>query len=277
MGRPAINETGKRYGKLTVLRRATPDEYQSGQGLHAVWLCRCDCGKEIFAQGSSLRNGKQISCGCAAREKAVELARALGKKRKAQLQGQKFGSLTVLEESNRYEDINHKETIWKCKCDCGTITYVRSTYLTSGHTKSCGCQRFMYNGKGGSQGEQLIVSLLDQNQINYEREKIFKDLRAGLYRFDFYIPLQNTVIEYNGQQHYQYVPIFYKSQSEFLKGQERDRRKIAYCLAHDIKIYCIPYWEIGNLENLDDLFQEKFLAKSKFHNDEAWRIQKNRQ
>lgn len=39
MGRPPINEVGNCYGKLTVLRRATPEEYKPGAGNHAVWLC----------------------------------------------------------------------------------------------------------------------------------------------------------------------------------------------------------------------------------------------
>ena len=30
---------------------------------------------------------------------------------------------------------------WKCKCDCGNITIVRTCKLTTGHTKSCGCLR----------------------------------------------------------------------------------------------------------------------------------------
>lgn len=125
--------------------------------------------------------------------------------------------------------------------------------------------------------EKIVYQILTKSNVQFEQEKQFKDLYNSLYRFDFYLPEQNCIIETQGSQHYVYTKQFHSNRSEFLKAQERDRRKIAYCLAHDIKIYCIPYWEIGNLENLDDLFQEKFLAKSKFHNDEAWRIQKNRQ
>lgn len=276
MGRPAIDETGNKYGRLTVLRRATENECQSGAGMPAIWVCKCECGKTVLVPGRDLRNGHQVSCGCYAKDKAAELAQILGKKRKANLVGKKFGYLTVLEESQRSEDKDNPNTIWKCQCTCGAIAYVRSNYLLSGHTSSCGCQRYNYKGSGGSQGEQLIASLLNQNNIIYEREKIFKDLRQGLYRFDFYIPSLNIVIEYNGEQHYIYTTIFYKNKSDFLKAQERDRRKIAYCLANGIRIYCIPYWEIGNLKNFDDLFQTKFLARTKFHNDEVWRTQKNR-
>lgn len=30
----------------------------------AVWLCKCDCGKEVIVLGSSLRDGTTKSCGC---------------------------------------------------------------------------------------------------------------------------------------------------------------------------------------------------------------------
>jgi hypothetical protein len=77
--------------------------------------------------------------------------------------------------------------------------------------------------------------------------------------------------EVQGEQHYIYNKKFYKNKSDFLKAQERDRRKISYALAHGIKIYCIPYWEIENISSVEDLFSQKFLAKSKFHNDIVYR------
>ena len=125
--------------------------------------------------------------------------------------------------------------------------------------------------------EKIVYKLLKDNNINFEQEKQFKDLYNGLYRFDFYLPDKNCVIEVQGLQHYVYTSQFYANRSDFSKAQERDRRKLAYCLAHDIRAYCIPYWEMGNIQKLDDLFQKKFLVKTKFHNDEVWRNQKSRQ
>ena len=131
-----------------------------------------------------------------------------------------------------------------------------------------------YNRAQGSKGEQYIIDLLKKRSITFEREKVFKDCYNGLYRYDFYLSELNTLIEYNGEQHYTYTKKFYKSKSDFLKAQERDRRKISYALARGIKIYCIPYWEIDNLSSPEDLFSQKFLAKSKFHNDDVFRIKK---
>lgn len=134
---------------------------------------------------------------------------------------------------------------------------------------------FKKTRKGPSKGEQRIADILTKAKIPFETEKSFNDeKRIQLYRFDFYIPNINSCIEFQGIQHMQYSPFFYKNRSEFLKAQERDRIKISYCLAHGIKLYCIPYWELDNLHTVDDLFSQKFLARSKFHNDIVFRTKK---
>lgn len=57
--------------------------------------------------------------------------------------GDKFNKLTVLEKTN--QRIN-RSIIYKCQCDCGNITYVKSTNLIKGYIKSCGClQKEMAN------------------------------------------------------------------------------------------------------------------------------------
>jgi hypothetical protein len=50
------------------------------------------------------------------------------------------------------------------------------------------------------------------------------------------------------------VKKFYKTQTEWRQAQGRDMRKISYCLANNIELYIIPYWEIGNINNVLDLF-----------------------
>lgn len=56
------------------------------------------------------------------------------------LTGQRFGRLTVIEESEPHIYSNGKKrAVWKCICDCGNISHVESTSLRTGHTSSCGC------------------------------------------------------------------------------------------------------------------------------------------
>lgn len=119
--------------------------------------------------------------------------------------------------------------------------------------------------------EDHIAHILHSSSLKYQTEYQFSDCYNGLYRFDFYIPSKKICIECNGIQHYTYTSYFYKNKSEFLKAQERDRRKIAYCLARGIKLYIIPYWDKDLILTSADIFQEKYRARSKFHNDQVAR------
>lgn len=114
--------------------------------------------------------------------------------------------------------------------------------------------------------ESQIMNILKKAKINFQREKTFKDLKQGLFRFDFYIPDLNgapAIIEVDGEQHFKSI---YGRQS-FLKGQEHDRRKNSYCLANNIPLYRIPYWEINKIKVPADIFIDKYLVKSRWHND----------
>lgn len=54
-----LNLTGKRFGKLVVIK--TAGKTKNGAYL---WQCKCDCGNEIIANVGNLRNGHTKSCGC---------------------------------------------------------------------------------------------------------------------------------------------------------------------------------------------------------------------
>ena len=267
MGRPAEDLTGKKFNYLTVIRRATEEEYPRGAGRHAKWLCRCDCGNIRFVDSGDLKNGNAKSCGCKNREKARELAKELGKKKFKNLTGQKFGKLTVLKQGPYY----NRQIQWWCKCECGAITLVRTGYLISGHTTSCGCNRQWGEGRT-SKGEETIIKILKENKIKFEREKTFPDMKinGNNLRLDFYLPEQNIGLEFNGIAHYEQNKFFHKTRQDFLKRQEYDRYKIGYCLAHNITLYCIPYWELDNLKNINDIFQPKYRAFDRWKNDKDW-------
>ena len=129
-----------------------------------------------------------------------------------------------------------------------------------------------------SKGKEKIIELLQKGRYRFEREKRFKDLKHGLYRFDFYVVGGRAipcVIEFQGAQHYQYVKKFYSSRAKFEAAKERDRRKISYCLAHNIPLYIIPYWELDNLHAAADLFNPRFRAASRWKNDQDWQRQQN--
>lgn len=59
----AIDLTGQKYGKLTVVKRLKSKPYPCG-GSSTVYLCKCECGNEITALAGNLKRGHTTSCGC---------------------------------------------------------------------------------------------------------------------------------------------------------------------------------------------------------------------
>lgn len=58
-----IDLTGKRFGRLTVIKVSGLDKYKK-----IDWLCSCDCGKETVVSGTSIRRKLTTSCGCYQKE-----------------------------------------------------------------------------------------------------------------------------------------------------------------------------------------------------------------
>lgn len=109
--------SGLRFGKLTALY-PTEKRYHSS----VVWKCKCDCGNMVEVSSHLLRSSVTRSCGCW---------------REQDLEGKKFGKLTVLEKTDK-KDVS-RCYIWRCRCDCGKEVLVPTNCLTSGNTRSCGC------------------------------------------------------------------------------------------------------------------------------------------
>jgi len=124
MGRPVIDDTGQRYGKLMVLAVVRVEEKFKR-------LCKCDCGNHALVDRASLTRGLQISCGCYKNEKASERFR----RRTPDETGNRYGRLTVIERAG----MEGRTLLWRCQCDCGRETLVRANRLRNGMTVSCGC------------------------------------------------------------------------------------------------------------------------------------------
>lgn len=185
-----INETGNKYGSLTVLYKA-----ETEKGKPIKWHCLCDCGKEKDILGTMLRNGNTKSCGCLQRKRTAEsnIERTGGS-----ILGEKFGRLVVLEEYFIRQNNGKNKRFCKCKCDCGTIVEVSASHLKSGHSKSCGCynkerssENILIREEGNRYGKLLVIEeagrdkdgrVLWKCQCDCGNTKITlgKTLRAGL-------------------------------------------------------------------------------------------------
>lgn len=59
--------------------------------------------------------------------------------KKKDLTGMKFGRLEVINEAEPIWIGKQKQTMWNCRCECGTMIKARTGALSSGNTQSCGC------------------------------------------------------------------------------------------------------------------------------------------
>lgn len=221
-----IDETGNRYGFLTVVKQVGSNKERK-----ALWLCRCDCGNMTITTGKCLRKGHTRSCGCLARKITSENSLH-------DLTGERFGMLTVIERApTRYSKLGNPTTRWLCKCDCGRMKDIAANALTAGHTRSCGCMKTSFR-------EKEICRLFNNIHLNYIKEYSFEDLLSpsgNQLRFDFAILDQSgtlvCLIEHQGEQHYfEYSNGFGQMQREI-----SDPLKKEFCKVNHIPLYEIRY------------------------------------
>lgn len=101
-----------------------------------------------------------------------------------------------------------------------------------------------------SKGELKIKNFLNKNNIRFVPQKTFNDCQyKRRLPFDFYIPILNLCIEYDGKQHF--IPTsFGASRNEFNQIKIRDSIKDYYCDLHNINLIRIPYYEFNNIEKI---------------------------
>lgn len=72
-----LNLTGKKFGRLTVVKQAEP--YISPKGYKKKrWLCGCECGKTAMATTADLLSGHTLSCGCYQKEMTSKCSKSHG-------------------------------------------------------------------------------------------------------------------------------------------------------------------------------------------------------
>lgn len=74
------------------------------------------------------------------------------------------------------------------------------------------------------------------------------------YRFDFYLPEYNRLIEFDDIQHFQEREFFSDTFEEIYL---RDKIKNEYCKNKGIPLVRIPYWKLSDL-TIKDLLERKY-------------------
>lgn len=139
---------------------------------------------------------------------------------------------------------------------CGNTWYVYPTSFIHGLTRCPKCSSI-------SKGEEKIVKILKNNNINFVSQKSFDGLigvNGGLLTYDFYLQKYNLLIEYQGRQHEQPIDHF-GGETRFNIQQEHDKRKREYAKVHNIDLLEIWYYDFDSIENIINNYLEKIKLK----------------
>lgn len=121
---------------------------------------------------------------------------------------------------------------FECKClKCGAIQIISHRRMNSGEIIKCKtCEPNVR-----SWGEEKIANLLRENNIFFVPQKRF--LNFNKYSFDFFLPKYSTIIEFDGQQHFNGKGNW----NDYEKTRNNDLLKNKFCFDNGISLIRIPY------------------------------------
>lgn len=205
--------------------------------------CKCTlCNKEYFVTPNAILSANSICRDCANVRKGISLRVPID------------DFLVRLGNNNPevkyisgYESISNRVNV-QCK-KCGHVWNPTAGSLVNDKNGCPICS--------GSKGEKKIEKILIDMNLDYSIQKTFDGL-VGVgnkkIRYDFYLPQQNILIEYQGVQHEK--PIDFSGRGEefasksFKIQQEHDKRKREYARVHNINLLEIWYWDYENIEKI---------------------------
>lgn len=130
----------------------------------------------------------------------------------------------------------------KVMCSCGNDFLVDMNHFVAGKYKCNEC-RVKQSAIAAS-----VELWLNQNNVLYEKEKVFKDcIYKKVLPFDFYLIKYNACIEVDGIGHYR--PVNYVKDKEVAQKTYEtrviiDKIKTDYCKKNNIPLLRLPFWEI---------------------------------
>ena len=141
-----------------------------------------------------------------------------------------------------YINNNTYNLIFKCR-ECGNLFNSSLERFTQHGGQVCkSCSNYE------SYGEKRIRYYLENHNLEFEQQKWFADCKDKKpLPFDFYLLLYNTIIEFDGRQHFMNVDSF-KHGVKYVALHDEIKNK--YCHTHNIKLIRIPYTEITKIDSI---------------------------
>lgn len=157
---------------------------------------------------------------------------------KFKINNEHYECLSTCIQPDPYHGVNRRYA--KIKCKIHNHVYIsRYDAVMSGER----CKRLMR-----SKPEKIIAEYFYLKNIKFESEKKFDWLPDNYMAYDFYIPSQNLLLEYDGEQHFS---SWNKSDNDLKERQIHDALKNDLAIKNGYRIIRIPY----NVDLKSTLFQ----------------------
>ena len=155
--------------------------------------------------------------------------------------------------------INKAKQIHGDKYDYSVVTYTKDfnkiniickehgmfEQMAGSHLQGTGCPKC-----NSSKGEEKIRNFLKHNNIQFEEQKRFAEC---IYKkplpFDFYLPKQKILIEYDGEQHFKPIELF-GGKRNFMRVNKHDSIKNCFAVKNKYDLLRIPYVEYNTIEEV---------------------------
>ena len=208
---------GEKFGKLSI-GKLEDKILQSDGGFEYFYNCHCNCGRDVIRSSRALRS-KSNDKSCGKCPKTIE-----------ETINYKYPKMVKyfknINDTFKYKCMSKSKTTFVCD-NCGNERDLSiGIILTRGYSCPVCSDKLSYP-------EKFIISLLNQTNFNFEREKIFD--WAIDKRYDFYIPSLNCIIETHGIQHYEETNR--KGARTLIEEQENDKYKKEIALKNGINKY----------------------------------------
>jgi hypothetical protein len=111
------------------------------------------------------------------------------------------------------------------------------------------------DSKGETECRRVLQQLFSKynSQFNKARPDFLRNPVTGgnfNLELDCFEPQLRLAVEYNGVQHYKYVPHFHNNKEAFLNQKYRDEMKRQLCKEHGINLIEVPYTvKVGDIRN----------------------------
>ena len=168
----------------------------------------------------------------------------------------KNSTRTVKSLLQSFKNIHSDKYLYELNQKVRGIDYINIKCQTHGDFRQM--VRVHLDGKGCpkcalSHGENAIAMYLTKKQIEFDVEyKINDGVTNRLLRYDFFLPKYNTLLEYDGEQHY--FPVNFGGMTDEIAAEvhkkivERDKRKNKWAKENNFKLIRIAYY--SNIEDV---------------------------